>query len=123
MPGAPTLTSATPGNGQVALAWTAPASNGGSAITGYTATATPGGATCSTTTLGCTISGLTNGTSYSFTVIATNGVGPGPASNVLSATPTAPATVPGAPTLTTATPGNGQVVLAGPLRHPTAARR
>src|SRR6185436_19591498 len=34
-PGAPNLTAATAGNGSVALAWSAPASNGGSAITGY----------------------------------------------------------------------------------------
>ena len=34
-PGAPTLNSATAGNGSVALAWSAPASDGGSAITGY----------------------------------------------------------------------------------------
>ena len=34
-PGAPTLNSATAGNAIVALAWTAPTSNGGSAITGY----------------------------------------------------------------------------------------
>ena len=54
VPGAPTGLVATPGNAQVALAWTAPASTGGSPITGYTATASPGGATCTTATLGCT---------------------------------------------------------------------
>src|SRR6185295_5866014 len=48
VPGAPTLTSATPSNGQVSLSWSAPGSNGGSSITGYTATASPGGASCST---------------------------------------------------------------------------
>src|SRR5436309_2955939 len=110
-PGAPTGLTATAGNGQVGLTWTAPSSDGGSPITGYTATASPGGATCSVggSTLGCTISGLTNGTTYSFTVRATNAVGTGPASAPATATP---ATVPGAPTGLTATPGNGQVALA-----------
>jgi len=102
VPGAPTLVSATPGDGQVALTWTAPASDGGGPITGYTATASPGGATCATAgTTACTVTGLTNGTSYSFTVTATNAIGTGPASNALSATP---ATVPGAPQSLTATP-------------------
>jgi len=89
-PGAPVLVSATAGNAQVTLTWTAPASDGGSAITGYTVTASPGGATCTTTGLTCIVTGLSNGTSYSFTVKATNAIGTGPASNALSATPTAP---------------------------------
>jgi fibronectin type 3 domain-containing protein len=86
--------SATGGDAQVALSWTAPTSNGGSAITSYTATASPGGATCSTVGLTCTVMGLTNGTTYSLTVRATNGVGTGPASNALTAKPL---TVPAAP--------------------------
>lgn len=84
-----------------------PANNGSPAITGYTVTGSPSG-TCTTSSLTCTISGLTNATSYSFTVKATNANGAGPASNALSATP---ATVPGAPDLTGATAGNGQVIL------------
>jgi subtilisin family serine protease len=95
VPGAPTGLVASAGNGQVALNWLAPASDGGSAISSYTATASPGGATCTTSGLGCTISGLTNGTSYSVTVRASNAIGSGPASGSVSATP---ATVPGAPT-------------------------
>ena len=104
-PGAPTGLTATAGNGQVGLTWTAPSSDGGSPITGYTATASPGGATCSVggSTLGCTISGLTNGTTYSFTVRATNAVGTGPASAPATATP---ATVPGAPRNLNAKPGS-----------------
>src|SRR5206468_1017012 len=106
VPGAPTGLVATPGNAQVGLAWTAPATDGGSPITAYTATASPGGATCSTAVLGCTITGLTNGTTYSFTVVASNVIGPGAPSAATSATP---ATVPGAPTALTATSGNAQV--------------
>ena len=94
IPGAPTLDAATAGDGSVALAWTAPASNGGASITSYTATASPGGATCAATGLGCTIVGLANGTTYAVTVHATNSVGSGPESNARSATP---GTVPSAP--------------------------
>ena len=107
--GAPTGVSATPGNAQAHVSWAAPSSDGGSAITGYTATSSPGDMTCSTAGLSCTVTGLTDGTPYTFTVTATNGVGPGPASAPSnSVTPSAPATVPGAPTGVSATPGDAQ---------------
>ncbi len=113
-PGAPTLVTGTSGNTSVALTWTAPASNGGAAIISYTATSNPSGLTCisntgSPVTPGCTVSGLTNGTSYTFTVTATNSAATSAPSTASAAI--TPATVPGAPTLVTGTVGNGQVTV------------
>jgi RHS repeat-associated protein len=91
VPGAPTAVTGAAGNGYATISWTAPTSNGGSAITGYTVTASPGGATATTTGAPpVTVSGLTNGTAYTFIVTATNAIGTGPASTASSAiTPTA----------------------------------
>ncbi len=97
-PGAPTNVTAVAASGQATVTWAAPSVSGTTAITGYTVTATPGGGTCSWTTgpLSCTVTGLTNGTSYTFTVVASNSVGPGPASS--PSTAVTPAGRPAAPT-------------------------
>jgi hypothetical protein len=110
VPGAPTTVSATPGDGQATVSWTAPTSNGGSAITSYKVTSSPGGLTATGAGSPLTVSGLTDGTPYTFTVIATNSVGPGPSSlPSASVIPVAAPTPPGAPTGVNATPGDGQV--------------
>ncbi len=82
-PAAPTALTATPGNGQVVLNWTAPTDNGGDPISGYdvyqgnypggegnTPVATVGGGTTT-----ATITGLTGGNTYYFVVEAVNAVG------------------------------------------------
>lgn len=90
-PGAPTLVSASPGDAQVSLSWTAPESDGGSPITGYrvydwtqgsspAVVANPSGTST-------TVPGLTNGNTYYFEVTAVNAVGESPLSNEISAMP------------------------------------
>jgi hypothetical protein len=108
VPGKPTAVTATAGVAAATVSWTA-AADGGSAITGYLVTSAPDGKTCSTSgALSCTVSGLTNGTAYTFTVTATNGIGTGPASDPSnSVTPEPAPTVPGKPTGVTATGGLG----------------
>ena len=92
---------ATGGNSEVTLSWTA-AADGGSAVTGHeyqqktgsgrltasgrrSRTSAPDEANATS----YTVSGLTNGTQYSFKVRAVNGVGDGAASGEDSATPVA----------------------------------
>jgi fibronectin type 3 domain-containing protein len=108
-PSKPTGLAATPGNGQIALAWTA--STGGATLyqvlrgtkTGgpYTAIATP-------TSTGYTDTGLINGTTYYYVVTASNGSCSSANSAELAAIPMC--TPPSVPTITAA-PGDGQVVL------------
>jgi len=85
LPGTPTIGTATQtGSITATVAFTAPVSNGGTAITSYTAVSSPGGITGTLTQAGSgtiTVSGLTQGASYTFTVYATNIMGNSPSSN------------------------------------------
>ena len=111
-PGAPTAVSATASNGEAIVSFTAPASNGGSPITSYTVRSNPGNFTATGTSSPVTVTGLTNGTSYTFTVAATNSAGTSVASAPSTAvTPFAPAVVSGAPMNLVATGDNGRVAL------------
>ncbi len=83
-PDPPRDLTATPGNTSVALTWTAPGSDGGSAILGYNVYegTTPGGesttpvnGTALVTLTSCIVTDLATGTLYYFTVTAVNACG------------------------------------------------
>jgi mono/diheme cytochrome c family protein len=86
-PGAPVIGTATGGNGQATVNFTAPTNNGGSAITGYTATCTPGSISANGSASPIVVSGLTNNVQYSCSVTAQNGIGTSAASATVSVTP------------------------------------
>ena len=104
------------GDAKVTLAWGTPTSNGGGAITDYliqyrearplTPWTTFQHVASTATTIAVT--GLTNGTAYFFRVAAVNPVGFG--ATALTS-PITPMTIPGAPAIFSATPGNASVDL------------
>jgi hypothetical protein len=111
LPGAPTGVIAAPMDGAAQVSFTAPASDGGSAITTYTVRCFDGNTTTLVATGSAsplTVTPMINGTSYSCTVAATNGVGEGPLSVAVNVVPV---TVPGAPTDLAATHGDSQATL------------
>src|SRR4029079_2668050 len=105
VPAAPTTVAALPANGQVSVSFTAPAGP----VESYTVTASPGGASATGTASPIVVGALTNGSSYTFTVHATNASGDGPESAASDAV--TPAGPPGAPTAPSAVPGDGQATV------------
>jgi hypothetical protein len=115
-PTTPTGVTATPGDGQVTIAWT-PVSDAisyniyWSATTGVTTGTTTNGILITGATTPYTLTGLTNGTIYYFVVTSVFATGESAGSTQVSATPSANP-VPAAPTGVTATSaGNGQVTI------------
>ena len=108
-PLAPNLVSVTPGNGFASVVFSPPTNDGGSPITSYTAKSNPANITVTGTSSPLVVTGLTNGTSYTFTVVATNVAGSSLPSAVSSAV--IPAGPPAAPTITSVTTGNGQATV------------
>jgi hypothetical protein len=104
VPSTPGNVHAAIGDQSVLVMWS-PSADNGSPISKYTIHVSPGGAIdVPAPALFFTVSGLTNGTHYTFTVDATNGVGTSAASALVGATPAA---VPGAPTNVHAAAGKG----------------
>ena len=85
VPSAPTNPIPKVGYQQASIAFAAPLLDGGSSITSYTVTASPGDLTTTGATSPLEVTGLTNGTSYTFTVFATNAVGNSVASEASTA--------------------------------------
>ncbi|MBO9707868.1 MAG: autotransporter domain-containing protein [Caulobacter sp.] len=80
LPGAPTIGTATAGPRSATVTFAQPASSGGSAIVSYTVTSSPDGVQQICSGSPCTVTELTDGTAYTFTVAAANGVGLGASS-------------------------------------------
>jgi hypothetical protein len=110
IPAAPAITTVTPGDATLAVAFTASAAD--PAITSYTLSATPQGGGATVTQTGASspinLTGLVNGTTYNLSLTATNSAGTSPAGTGVGT----PAPAPRAPvTGFTATPGTGKVDL------------
>ena len=110
VPGVPSGLSGEAGNGLVSLSWSAPGSNGGALIDNYIIYQ-DGDVIAHLNATSKIITGLTNGFSYNFTVAAHNAVGIGERTSAINVTLPSGATVPGAPTNMTMTPGDGLIEL------------
>ena len=137
VPAAPAILTVAPGNAQVTLTWTAPASNNGSAVTGYEYTSNADAATPTWTDVPdggdtgtsradeteYTVSSLVNNTTYAFAVRAENANGQGSATPTLRATPVHP-DAPQRPVGLRANPGDELVRLTWTLlnfQHPVTS--
>jgi hypothetical protein len=105
-PGPPTNVAATPGNASADITWDYPINNGGSPILSYTVTSSPVNIILLSVQSPTLFQNLINGTSYTFTVYATNQIGDSTPST--PSLPVTPATFPTYPLNPTAVAGNGE---------------
>lgn len=110
IPGAPSISSIVASSQQLAVSFTAPASNGGARISSYEYSINGGTWTrVFGSTSPFTVTGLVNGTSYEVRLRAVNAAGPGAPSVPVTAVPRA---VPAPPTSLVATAGDASVSVA-----------
>jgi predicted RNA-binding protein with TRAM domain len=109
-PSAPTTVKVAPGNASATVTWRPPLHPSSPAVTGYrirryaaTGSTVQATSTVAASARSFTATGLTNGTGYRFDVTAINSSGTGRASAISPVV--TPVTVPGAPTIGTATAG------------------
>jgi len=107
--GAPKNLSATPGNGQVALTWTAVSGATGYRVYRSTSSGSQGSSIATPTGASYTDTSVTNGTTYYYIVTATNTGGESAASSQVNARPQVP--TPSAPTGVTAVVKNLSVTV------------
>jgi fibronectin type 3 domain-containing protein len=110
-PAVPTGLTATPGNAQVGLAWTASANATSYNVKRGTTSGGPYTTISSPTAASFTDSSLANGTPYFYVVSAVNAAGQSVNSSEVSAKPTAPSQAPAAPSGLLASAANAQVSL------------
>jgi hypothetical protein len=99
VPGPVSNVVATAGDTTATVTWTAPSDTGGTAVISYVVTPYIGGTaqasqTVTAPTTTATFSGLTDGTTYWFSVAATNSIGTGPTVDSYSVTPSSTAAPP-----------------------------
>jgi hypothetical protein len=112
-PDMPGNAAASAGDAEVTVSWSPPADTGGAALTHYTVTPVgPAGAGTPITVApdgrSVILAGLVNGSSYDFTVVATNAAGSSPPAHTNTAVP---AGLPTSPTGVSAVPGDTQIAL------------
>ena len=91
VPSAPLNVSVIAGNASATVSWSPPSWDGGTGIADYFVDASPGGprTTVPGTQTSAVVTGLTNGTPYTFTVTAANGIGAATSAPSAGVTPTA----------------------------------
>lgn len=111
VPDAPNIGTATARDTGARVAFTVPANDGGGTIRSYTVNSNPEGITATGTNSPITITGLMNGTSYSFTVTATNSAGTSIASAISNSVIPVASVPPDPPSIGTAIGANAEATV------------